>query len=450
MGAGNYLLTVLCLTSVFGGAEGVALGLVLQNIKADLSLTDTQLGLLMGIAFSLTYALVGLAVAQWADRGDRVAILAVAAAVCGVLVAACGVATNFHQLFLLRVGVGIGEAGCFPASMSLIAAYFDRAKRPRATSIYVMSAGFVYLIGYGVAGWLNQLYGWRFMFMLLGIPLLALAILAWLTLRDPRVERLYTGVTLARIGRPVRSLFKTAVAAKDSPRLKDVALTLWSSHTLRHLFVFWTALGFVTVGMGRWQPAFFGRNHGLNTGQIGAWFALVYGIGGALGPALGGAWASRYAINKEHLMLKVAAGVWLAMTVLSASIYLVPNVYVSMALMVLYMVILTAICGLFWATVQTLVPQGMRAAAVAIFALFNSLVGSGLGPLAVGIMSDALRGPLGKESLQCALLLLSFGFLWGALHLWWASTSVACDLAATPKEWPSGGDSSETASAARA
>jgi MFS family permease len=325
----NYLLKVLFVIQVFNAMDGWALGLVMQDIKLDLSLSDTQLGIMTGFAFALMYALAGLSIARWADRGDRVAIVSVTAAIWSVLVTACGTARNFLQLLLLRIGVGVGEAGCVPASQSLIADYFDRGERPRANALYMMGTGVSALIGYGLAGWLNELYGWRTMFMILGLPGLIVAALAWLTLREPRFqnpeEEPGTRFVLAS-----RSLFKTtAKASAPPPRLWSVAVTLWSNKTVRHLLLFWAVSGFFTTAMWQWQPMFFVRSHGLNTGELGLWFAAVYGLGGMSGAFLGGACASRYANSNERLQLEVGAWICCALVLVSALIYWVPDSHLA-------------------------------------------------------------------------------------------------------------------------
>jgi MFS family permease len=432
----SYLLAVLFAVYVFNNSDGLALGLVLQDIKRDLSLTDTQLGLLTGIAFSLMYSLVGLAVARWADRGDRVAIISLAAAVWSVLVAACGAATNFMHLFLLRVGVGIGEAGCVPASESLIADYFDRAERPLANGVYGMAAGVACLVGYGLGGWLNEFYDWRVMFMILGLPGLALAALAWFTLREPRFERSGSSEAVGRFARASRSLLKTTASASAQLSLKETAAALWSKTTLRHLLLFWSVWGFTGSGVFQWLPAFFVRSYGLNTGELGTWFAVLVGSGGTLGPLLGGVWASRYAANNERLQLRAGAVAFFGLTILSPFIYLSPNYYLPFGLLGLYVVVSTAFCSSFWAMIQTLVPESMRATATAILSLLGYLVGGGLGSLATGALSDAfLSAHLEAHSLRYALLALWLpGFLWAAWHLWQASKSVTRDLAAAQEQ----------------
>jgi len=157
----------------------------MQGIKQDLHLTDTQLGTLSGIAFALFYSVMGIPIARWADRGNRVNIVSLAAALWSVLVALCGLAQTFVQLLLLRIAVGVGEAGCIPPSNSLIADYFSREERPRALSIYLLGGPLSMVIGYFGVGWFNELYGWRIAFLMIGIPGVVVAAIARFTLRSP-------------------------------------------------------------------------------------------------------------------------------------------------------------------------------------------------------------------------------------------------------------------------
>ena len=155
----NYLLTVLLVILAFNYVDRVALGLLLQDIKVDLDLSDTQLGFLSGIAFALFYSVMGIPIARWADRGNRVMIITVTTALWSVAVALCGLAGSFLQLLLIRIGVAVGEAGCIPPAHSLIADYFTRAERPRAVARYMLGGPLSFVIGYFLAGWLNQLCG---------------------------------------------------------------------------------------------------------------------------------------------------------------------------------------------------------------------------------------------------------------------------------------------------
>jgi MFS family permease len=430
----NYVLAVLFVVFVLNSVDSVALGLVLQEIKVDLLLSDAQLGVLTGIAFALLYAIAGLTIAKWADCGDRVAIVSIATALWSVLVAACGSAASFVQLLLLRVGVGIGEAGCWPASQSLIADYFDRADRPRANAVCLMAAGVSAVVGYGVAGWLNERFGWRMMFVMLGMPGLAVAALAWFTLRDPRLETQQSGESSRGFSRASRSLQKITARASPQPRLMEVGAILWSNTTLRRALLFWSFSTFCATALAQWQPAFFVRSHGMKTEEVGFWFALEYGLGSTVGPFLGGAWASRYAANNERLQFRVAAVTYCVLMVLSAFMYLASNVYCALGLLAVYALVVNAFAAPLWGMIQTLVPENMRAAAAAILMLLGSLIGNGLGSFAAGALSDMFQPRFGEDSLRYALLVLCPGFLWAAWHLWKAGGSVKRDMATAARE----------------
>jgi predicted MFS family arabinose efflux permease len=416
----GYLLAILMAILTFNYADRFALGVVLENIKTDLALSDSQLGLLTGIAFALFYSVMGIPIARWADRGNRVTIIAVTAAVWSVMVASCGLAANFLQLMLLRIGVGVGEAGCIPPAQSLIADTFTRAARPRAIATYLQGTNLSTLLAYFAAGWVNEIYGWRAMFAWVGLPGLALAVLAWLTVREPR-----------RRSTPGPAIVADRSAAPHQPSLREVCVTLWTNATFRHLLYGLAVFYFFAYGMMQWQPAFFVRSFGLNTGVLGTWFAVVYGVGGLVGQHLGGVWASRRAPNNERLQLKAAAIVNAAFnSVFWAFIYFSHNYYVALAWMALSTLGGTTINGPLYAMIQSLVPPGMRAMAIASISMFANLVGIGFGPLAVGVASDWLRPLLGQESLRYTLLAFSPGYLWVSWHLWQASKTVTRDLAA--------------------
>jgi len=399
--------------------DGTALGLVLQDIKLSLRLTDTQLGLMTGLAFAAFYAVVGVPLARWADRGNRVLIISLAAALWSVMVALCSVAANFTQLLFIRMGVAVGESGCIPPANSLLADYFERAERPRAAAIYMMGPSLSMLIGYGLAGWLNERFGWRTMFVLLGLPGLIPAAVAWLTLKEPRRVRWRAQAAVDG----ARAL--EAAAAHPPASFLETVRILWANATFRHLLSFFSIAYFFGCGILQWQPAFFMRSYHLSSGELGQWFALIYGLGGLLGTYGGGQWASRYAGGRESLQLKVAALTYAAFALISACVYLSPNRYVAFALMGLAAAGTAATLGPLFAAIQTLVPQQLRAVSIAIVYLSANLIGLGLGPLAAGALSDALRPVLGEESLRYSLLILCPGYVWGAWHLWRASRIVS-------------------------
>jgi MFS family permease len=423
----NYLLTVLLVLQAFNGVDAIALGLVLQNIKLDLSLSDTQLGLLSGIAFALFYSVMGMPIARWADRGNRVAIISLTAGLWSIMMALCGKATNFTQLLLIRAGLAVGESGCMPPAQSLIADYFSRSERPRALAVFLLGGSVSTLIGYFLAGWLSELYGWRMMFLMLGLPGLVPAILAWLTLKEPRRRMQTTSPGIESRGHAV-------IPASYQPSIRHVCTTLLTKRTFRHIILCFSVMTFFGSGILQWQPAFLIRSYGLKTGELGTWFAVIYGFGSMLGTYVGGELASRLATNNERLQLRATALVYSCFSIISALIYIVPNYHLAFALMALAAVAGSAANGPLFATIQAIVPDRMRAVAIATIYLFANLIGWGIGPLAAGALSDLLRPWAGEESLRYALLALCPGYFWGGWHLWQASKSVNGDLQAIQHE----------------
>ena len=400
-----YLLGTLTVILMFNLVDRWALGIVLQDIKRDLALTDTQLGLLTGIAFALFYSVLGLPIARWADRGDRIAVIAITAAIWSVCVALCGVATSFVQLLVIRVGVGIGEAGAIPPAHSLIASAFSRDERARATGLYNLGGAASFVFGLFGAGWINQFYGWRVTFFVMGITGFVLALVAWLTLREPR-----------------RGL--PPVVAEPGDNLFAVCRHLWSIQTFRQILFCLSVLYFFGYGVAQWQPAFFMRSYGLSSGQVGTYMAVAYGVGSIAGALLGGEWANRFARGNESLQLKGAAMALLCATFATFLAFAVGNVILSLVFVGIGLLTGYFVNGPMFGTLQTLIPERMRATAVALVFLVANLIGMGFGPLVTGALSDALAPTFGNQSLKYALLTMSPGYFLAVWLAWRASISV--------------------------
>lgn len=432
----HYVLGVLTLILLFNYVDRVALGILLQAIKVDFDLSDTQLGLLGGIAFALFYSIMGLPIARWADAGNRVTIIALACVLWSAAVALSGLASSFVQLLLIRVVVGVGEAGCVPPAFSLMADYFNRAERPRAVAIYGLGGVFALFIGFFFGGWLNDHYGWRITFVALGIPGVLLGLLAWLTLREPRRER-----SAASRGKAVQLDVQLTQpeSSISPPTAVTVCATLWTNVTFRRLLLCLSGLLFFNVGFSSWMPAFFIRTHGFTSEQVGTWLAIAAGSGGLLGAYAGGELAARYAANNESLQLKSAAVTLCLAGVATLFACVTSNAYIALALFGVYNCGLYAISGPMMATMQTLVPERMRATAFAMAYLVANLLGMGLGPLAAGALSDLYQGWAHQDSLRYALLTLAPGYFIIAWCAWRGSNSVMDDVAqilsAGEREW---------------
>lgn len=408
----GYVLALLTAIYAFNWIDRVALGIVQQNIKIDLHLTDTELGLLTGIAFALFYAVMGIPIARWSDNGDRVSIVAITTAVWSALVALSGAVGNFIQLLLIRIGVGVGEAGCVPPAHSLIAEYFTRTERPRAVSLYLQGPQIAMIVGYLAAGWLNELIGWRGTFVVIGLPGLALAWLAATTLTEPRRRHAPEARTIL-------------VPRTDAG---FVLKTLWSSRAYRHLLICYSVWYFFGYGLLQWEPTFFIRSHGMSSGAVGTWFSVLYGVIGTAGVYIGGELATRCADQKEKWQLR-GCGMALALfAILTCACLLASGRYVALAFLGLAALGGNVIQGPIVATLQTLVAPRMRAMSIALLLFFANLIGMGLGPLAGGALSDILRPWLGIESLRYALVILCPGYFWAAWHAWRAGNTVEAEI----------------------
>jgi len=413
----RYVLLLLVIIQACNGLDGLALGLGVQSIKHDLGLTDGEVGFLSGIAFAAFYALMGVPIARWADRGHRVQVIGFTTLLFSILVSLCGLARSFAQLLLIRIGVAIGEAGGVPASQSLIAEYYERGERPRALAIYMLGGNLAIAIGYFVAGRLIDSVGWRNTFLCIGLPAVLPALLALVSVIEPRAT-----------GRE-RDSGSPGRADATPSRLLEVLAHLWRIPTFRHLLIAFSIFYFFGFGIQQWMPAFFIRSFGMSTHEVGSWLALLVGCGGFVGTWSGGVIASRFAADDETRQLRAMALVFVGFGVAFAGVFLSTTKSGALALVAIAVIGGATINGPLFATIQTLVPPPMRATALAIIYLCANLIGMGLGPLAAGMLSDGLRGAAGEESLRYALLSLCPGYLWLAWHLKRAAQTVRQDMA---------------------
>ena len=405
----HYLLGLLTVVAVFNYLDRFVLSLLMEPIKQEFQLSDSHLGFLSGFAFALFYAVAGIPIARWADRGNRNTIVFVTTALWSAMLALCGLVGNFTQLLLTRVGVAVGEAGCLPPAQSLIADYFDRAERPRAMAIYWMCGPIGMVIGYLGGGWLAESVGWRMTFVLIGVPGILIATLVKLTLHEPRLTQ-----------KPVQ-------IAKQPP-FKEVLTTLWQQRSFRHITIAFCMAYFFGIGIIHWMPTFFIRSHGMETGELGTWFAFAWGVCGIFGTYLGGVLVTRYAACKEVLQMRAVALVLILSGPLSVMIYLSSNKYAALGFVVVIGFASALGNGPVFSSIQSLVNDRMRSVALALIFLLANLIGLGLGPIAVGVLSDLLAPMFGQESLRYALMLFSPGYLWVAYYYWKAGNTIEDDI----------------------
>jgi MFS family permease len=366
---------------------------------------------------------MGVPIARWADRGNRITIIATTSALWSVMILFCAAAGNFLQLLTARIGVAVGEAGCIPTANSLIATHFTRAQRAKATAFFLLGGPLSALIGYLLAGWLNELYGWRLTFLFLASPGVFLAVLARATLRDPRSNGSPSAST--EDGRQAQLIWNSVNARSG---IGDVFRILSRNPTYRNLVYGFACMSFFSYGLSKWQPAFFIRSHGLGTAELGAWLTFVFGVGGLIGTYLGGELTSRLYAGREEFQLELIALVYAAFGVLSLLVYQSNDHRIAFGLMFIVAVGGGLALAPLFAILQSLVPERMRATSIALIYLLANLVGMGLGPLAVGIISDGLNPSFGSDSLRYALSLFCPGYFIGAWFFFRASATVHFDM----------------------
>lgn len=416
----GYVLVLLVVLGSVAWLDRNVLSALLQLIKVDFGLSDTQLGLLGGLAFGLFYALLGLPVGWLADRYSRRSVLALSAFMWSLMTALCGYATGFLSLFLARVGVGIGEAGAAPASQSLVCDYFPPERRGFALGVLYLYIPIGFLLGFLSGGWLGEFFGWRTAFIVVGLPGILLAVLTRLTLREPP-----------------RGYSENLAPTHTTPSLRATIQYFWRRPSLRHLPLAGAIHSIGGFAAAVWLPTYFIRMFGMTTGEAGTWMATAYGFGGVVGVLVGGA-AADQVVKRTGDQRWYA---WGCAFVLSAAAPFVALVFItdSPLVAVLALLAVTTLWHMFLgpvsAMMQSLAGVRRRAVAAALYLLLVNLVSSGVGPVVVGVASDYFGPRFGNESLRYALLIVvPAASVWAAIHFLCAARTLVDDLKKTRAE----------------
>ena len=410
------MLWLLLIVYIFNFLDRQIVNILAEPIKADLQLSDTQLGLLAGPAFAVFYAVLGIPIARYADRprSNRVRLISLSLAIWSVMTMVCGLAQNFVQLALARIGVGVGEAGCTPAAHSLITDSVKPEKRSSAIAFYGMGVPIGSLLGLVIGGVVNDLYGWRAALMLVGLPGVILAVVLLYFMKEPRLSR-----SVAEQG-----------AANSVPQLsvRDAMREIFTSRAYLCLLVASSVTAFLGYGKSLWTISFFIRSHGLSTTEAGLAMAVVLGLAGAFGTWLGGKFADRWgAKDKKHILTMPAYGMAIAAPILFLGYYM-EDWRIAVALLIVPTVLNSAYYGPTFACVQGLVRPQARAVAASLMLFAQNLIGLGLGPFLFGVMSDSLAPTYGQESVRYVLYAAAFLGLIPALFFWLASRRLKAEM----------------------
>jgi MFS family permease len=411
----RYALGALTFIFALNLVDRSLVSLFLQPIKLDLHLSDTQLGFLTGIVFGAFYAILGVPVARLADRGNRITLTSAAIALWGITVMSCVFVTNFVQLVFARMAAAVGEAGCMPPTYSLVGDYFPApAERTRAMAVYWLANPLSTLVSFAGGGWLGQRLGWRATFFVMGLPALLAAALLKLTVREPRAPRLGTNTQ-----------------RRGVPSILSVVGILWRQGSSRHVILAIILLWTMGLGMASWYGAFLMRSHGMGTSEVGTWLAIALVPADVTGTLLGGYLGGHWLAQREGQQLKLSAIMIACMVPCYLLFLLLPGKYAAVLFLGPVVLVSAIFVAPTFAILQRLVLDDMRATTLAIVMLLANLIGMGLGPQVVGILSDELAPRLGADSLRYAMLAVSLVAFWSAFHFWRAARNVEGDLRET-------------------
>ena len=414
--AAYYALGILTIVYSINFIDRQLLSILQESIKADLMLSDAQLGLLTGFAFAVFYTFAGLPIASLADRSNRRNIVAISLTIWSGMTAISGLAQNYWQLLAARVGVGIGEAGGSPPSHSMISDIFPPEKRASAIGFYSTGISIGILFGFLFGGWLNEFFGWRVAFFVVGIPGVLLALVLYLTVPEP-----------------IRGLAENRASTGDNPSMMTVFKVLLS----RRSFLFMALGAAMTAVAGystaNWVASFMIRTHQMPTGELGTWLALIIGVGGAIGVFGSGVIADKLGKTDKRWYMWVAVCASVISIPLQISTFWVDDPYTALMCMVIPSVLSNAYLGVTIASVHGMVGLKMRAVSSALLFFILNMIGLGMGPTTVGLVSDLLVDQHGVDSLRYAMMYIipTAMFMSGVFYLV-AARYIRDDLAKAP------------------
>jgi predicted MFS family arabinose efflux permease len=383
------LLAVLFLVSTSNYFDRNIISVLLEPIKHEFNVSDTMLGLLGGFCFAIFYAVFGMPVARWADRGNRRTIITAALTVWSIMTVFCGLAQTFWQLAIARVGVGAGESGAIPPAQSLIADYFEPQRRASAIAIFTAAAVAGYLLGFSLGGYIAATRGWRAAFFLAGAPGLLLALVTRFGLSEPRLQLGFPG------------------QGADGESIRETLARLAAKRGFLYALAGCILYFFVAYGALIFVPSFLIRTMHVSLAEVSLSYGAVGAVGSLIG-TLGGGWLADRLCRRDIR--------WLAWLPAAACAITGPLYVVAFSLhgFVLFLVVgfvadILLVGGLppVFAAIHAVCGSRRRATAIALVLFSATFIGGGLGPLVTGAISDAFASVYGAEGLRYSLTCLS-------------------------------------------
>jgi MFS family permease len=405
-----YVVVILFVVYLFNFIDRNVLNVLVEPIKAEFGLSDTQIGFLTGPAFAVVYAIAGIPIARWADRGVRRSIISWAVAVWSAMTALSGMATGFWTLAAARIGVGVGEAGGTPPSHSLISDYIPPARRALALAIQNSGHYAGILFGMTLGGLIAESFGWRGAFLALGLPGILLAILVRVTIVEPPRGRF------------------DPHAGEEVPGFGDALSYLLRRPSFRWLLVAGPAGSVVSYAFVVWGPALLSRTQGASLAEAGTVVGLSNVLGGVTGSLLGGLILDALGRRDLRWHAWAPAVAMLISTPFYMAFVFAPGSVASVAAYGGGLLLGSLTAPAIWTMVQEIAPVRMRALATAMVIFASNMIGLGGGPQIAGILNDWLEPTYGVEAVRWSLLLLTLTNIPAALAFAMISRSLRRDV----------------------
>jgi predicted MFS family arabinose efflux permease len=413
LGYSYYVLAVLFTVYVFNFIDRQVLAILLEPIKQDLQASDTAMGFLAGFAFVVFYTFAGIPIARWADRTSRRSVIALGLAIWSAMTAASGLARSFTQLALARIGVGVGEAAGSPPAHSLLSDYFPPERRATALSIYATGVYIGAMIAFMAGGYIREHFGWRLVYLIVGLPGIPLALLVRMTVRELP-----------------RGFSESGPADTEVVGIGEVIRFLLSRRSFLYIAAGASCQSLGGYAILSWGPAFLERVHQMGVVEIGTWLGLSVGVGGSAGAYLGGRLADRLGARSESWYMRLPALQALLGLPFVAGFLLLERVEFALFSFFPFYFIANMYIGPMLAMTQGLVKLRMRATASAILLFILNMVGLGAGSFAVGFLNDQLAGRFGIEAIRYSLLAVALVGGLASLFFFQASRTLRRDLRA--------------------
>ena len=408
-----YVLMMTVCVYTLSIADRYVISTVLEPIRLELHLTDSGIAMLTGVSLALFYVSFGFPLSALIDRGNRRKIIAVSVVLWSIMTTCSGLARNYTQLLLSRVGVGIGEAGGTPGANSLLSDYFPVDRRPMALTIFALGAPIGAWLGADVAGSIADLHGWRGAFLWLGVPGVLFGIFFWFTVKEPRRGRF-------------DEVDKSALKA---PTFKETLNYLWAQRSAVHVIMASGVSALWGWGLMWWTPAFLMRSYNMSAGEAGDVTGPIHLVGGVLATVYTGWLLGRPSMVDPRRVMRFMGTIIGIATVVSCVVYWTRNLQLAQALMWVFIPAIYFYVGPCFGLLNNLVEPRMRAMACAWLLFVANVFNLIVAPQAVGLLSDwfAQGHEVDAASLRLAMLCLAPTGLWAAWHYFAAVPTMVLD-----------------------